>query len=137
MRFLLPLLLVACAAAQNVTISVWNGVLDQKALFYGYLSVEGGLPLVRGSSLWIPVDKGMFLWTMPAANVLDKWVTVSGDFNVDPNLDYDFRHDPSKLFVPHWKTSIHCSKSFQSTVKVFGVLFLESAPGKYSCEIQR
>lgn len=136
MKFFLLLALSAFSAAQNVSVMVWNGVVDQKALFYGYLSIEGGLPITRGSSLWIPVGKGMFAWEMPPVSSLDAFETVSGDFNVDPNLFYDEQHDPSRLFVPRFKTSIHCSVSIPNVPTALGVLFLETSPGKYSCEIQ-
>jgi hypothetical protein len=133
LRCVLLFVLAACASAQNVTVFVWNGIPDQKALFYGYLALEGGLPITRGSTLWIPVGKGEFSWSVPTA-------TLSGDFNVDPNLLYDEKHNPSRLLVPRWKTSIHCEATVPNVSTTLGVMFVENPSGcssKYGCIIQR
>ena len=140
LRCVLLFILAACASAQNVTVFVWNGIPDQKALFYGYLALEGGLPITRGSTLWIPVGKGEFIWSVPAVNSLDKTATLSGDFNVDPNLLYDEKHNPGRLLVPRWKTSIHCEATVPNLSTTLGVMFVENPSGsssEYSCIIQR
>ena len=140
LRCVLLFVLAACASAQNVTVLVWNGIPDQVALFYGYLVLQGGLPITRGSTLWIPVVKGETTWELPTVDSLDKTATLSGDFNVDPNLLYDEKHNPSGLLVPVWETSIHCEATVPNVSATLGVMFVKNPPGsspEYSCIIQR
>ena len=135
----LLLVLSGIASARDVTVAVWNGLPDKSALFYGYIALEGGHPIPRGSTLWVLGGKGMTSWSIPAVSPLDDSMTLYADFDVDPNLVYDEKHHPNQLLVPRWKTSIHCEVTVPNVPTEFGVLFVENPPGspsKYGCIIQ-
>lgn len=134
------LLLASLATAQSVTVFVWNGVVNPKALFYGYVALSGGRPLARGTTLWVPGPKGMTSWTMENVSPLDSTMTLYADFDVDPNLVQDVKNNPDKLLIPVWKTSIHCETTVKNGAKNFGILFVENplgASSKYGCVIER
>lgn len=137
--FLACLVLTGCALAQDSVVQVWNGVVNPKALFYGYVALAGGRPLARGTTLWVPGPKGMTSWTMQDVSPQDATMTLYADFDVDPNLVEDMKNNPDKLLIPIWKTSIHCELTVPNSPTSFGILFVENPtgkPSKYACVIQ-
>ena len=136
---ILLFLLAGSTEAQNAVVLLWNGIVNPKALFYGYLALEGGRPLARGTTLWVPAGKGMTTWTMEDVSPSDATMTLYGDFVVDPNLVEDMKTEPNKLLLPRWKTSIHCELTLPNAPAAFSVLFVENPtgwPSKYACVIQ-
>lgn len=124
-------------AQSNVNVLVWNGIPDQTALFYGYLTLVGSHPLARGSIVSVLVPKGQLEWLLQAVSPLDEQMTLYGQFTNDPNLIQDTKDNFGKVLSPPWTDKITCSGTFPSNTGYLFVLLTEEASGTFSCSVSQ